>query len=413
MSARLSRRRFLFLFLSGLVVAGSAMSARLAAADEDAWLQNVRQTELWSKSRGGKVRDLAPAWSYFKVIGPQDGARIPVEHPLTGERVYIDAEAVGPSGPPPAGWAFTPAPPPATLPFLIPVLGATESPWVSNFVPARLWTTAGMSGVLLGEVDPGNYFRLLEPQRGSRLRVEDRITSGEVYVDAETVGPVVGPPATSRVPSRWWGYVGVDDSNVRADPTDDSTILGTLARGRPVVVEAWIEGQEVLNDQPGWARLSEGIYVYGPLLRKARIETPPPMPSHGALADRWIDVNRTQQTVTAYQDNRPVYMALTSSGRPGWETHEGIHEILWRKERETMDSSTLLGQDAARASYRIENIRWTQYFTRDGQAIHENFWRDPALIGIPSSHGCLGMSADDAFWFWQWASQGTPVSVHD
>jgi lipoprotein-anchoring transpeptidase ErfK/SrfK len=89
-----------------------------------------------------------------------------------------------------------------------------------------------------------------------------------------------------------------------------------------------------------------------------------------------------------------------------------VHEVLWRKESETMDSTTLVGQDAARASYKIENIRWTQYFTNDGQAIHENFWRDPALFGIPSSHGCLGMSSQDALWFWLWAGVGTPMSIH-
>jgi hypothetical protein len=214
------------------------------------------------------------------------------------------------------------------------------------------------------------------------------------------------------VPSRWWGFVGSDDINVRAGPTGDSERLGTLARGTPVVVESWVSGQEVYGDQPGWAKLGEGVYVYGPLLRKAAIETPPPMPAHGALAEAWIDVNLTQQTVTAYEGDRPVYMTVTSSGRPGWETREGIHKILWRKEKETMDSTSLLGQDAARASYKIENIRWTQYFTSDGQAIHENFWRDPELFGIPSSHGCLGMVAQDALWFWLWAKNGTPISVH-
>ncbi|MCC6175661.1 MAG: L,D-transpeptidase [Chloroflexi bacterium] len=264
---------------------------------------------------------------------------------------------------------------------------------------------------MLGEAPARHYFKLLEPQRGPRLWVEDPITSGRAYVEAESVGPV-GPPPDSLVPPRWWGYVGVDDINVRTDPTDESAILGTLAQGLPVVVETWIEGEEVLNDQPGWAKLGEGVHIYGPLLRKARIETPPPMPSHGPLAARWIDVNLTQQTVTAYEDDLPVYLALTSSGRPGWETHEGVHEIYWRKEVETMDSASLLGQDASRASYRIENIRWTQYFTQDGQAFHENFWRDSKLFGIPSSHGCLGLGAGDARWFWEWAARGTPLSVH-
>ena len=179
-----------------------------------------------------------------------------------------------------------------------------------------------------------------------------------------------------------------------------------------MVVEAWVGGQEVISDQPGWARLGEGVYVYGPLLRKAAIDSPPPMPDHGPLGNRWIDVNLTQQTVTAYEVDRPVYMALTSSGRPGWETHDGIRQILWRKENETMDSNSLLGQDAARSSYHVDNVRWTQYFTNDGQAIHENYWRDPALFGIPSSHGCLGVATQDALWFWLWAGQGTPVSIH-
>ena len=52
----------------------------------------------------------------------------------------------------------------------------------------------------------------------------------------------------------------------------DRATLGTLAKGTPVIVESWVAGQEVLHDQPGWARLGEGVYVYGALLRKARID---------------------------------------------------------------------------------------------------------------------------------------------
>jgi hypothetical protein len=282
---------------------------------------------------------------------------------------------------------------------------------VASFAATQLWT-ASSGGILLGQTEAGSFFQVLEAQQGPRLKVQDPLTSGQLYVEAKSVGPVGGPPSPVKVPSRWWGYVGSDGINVRSEPSGDSQSLGTLSRGTPVCVEAWVEGQEVLPDQPGWAKLGEGVYVYGPLLRKAQIETPPPVPSHGPLAERWIDVNLTQQTVTAYEGERPVYMSFTSSGRPGWETREGIRSILWRKENETMDSSTLVGQDASRASYKIENIRWTQYFTNDGQAIHENFWRNPELFGIPSSHGCLGMASQDALWFWLWAATGTPISIH-
>ncbi|MCC7104411.1 MAG: L,D-transpeptidase [Chloroflexi bacterium] len=424
-SLAVPRRRLLQ--LTGLALVASALDLRPALAAGDQWYQNFKETDLWSAAKGGKIVDHAPQWTYLKAIGPREGARVPVEHPRTKQKVYVPAGAIGPSGPPPADWAFggptatpapsatpAPAPAPAAAPAVAtpaPAASPAPSSWLATFKPSQLWTAAA-GGVLLGEADVGSFFQLLELQKSSRLHVQDPITSGSVWLDATTVGPVGGPPTGPRVPARWWGSVGGDDINVRVAPTGDSDRLGTLARGTPVVVEAWVSGQEVFPDQPGWAQLGDGVYVYSPLLRKAPIELPPDPPDHGPLGSKWIDVNLTQQTVTAYEADRPVYMAFTSSGRPEWETHEGIHRILWRKENETMESSSLLGQDAARADYKVENVRWTQYFTNDGQALHENYWRDPALFGIPSSHGCLGVGSQDAAWFWLWASTGTPLSVH-
>jgi lipoprotein-anchoring transpeptidase ErfK/SrfK len=423
--APLTRRRLLT--VASLAIAASALGVRTAAA-ADSWLQNFAETDLWNRARNGRAVDRAPQWSYFKQLGPQQGSRVPVEHPLTKERVFVDADVVGPAGAPAATYVYKSAqpaapvaapaapattPPPAGAPAVLPPVpaqGVTPGSWVASIAPTQLWT-APEGGIMLGGVVPGLFFKVLEAAKAGRLKVQDPFTSGVAYVDAKTLG-AVGQPAALRVPDRWWGSVGGDNINVRSAPTGDGALLGTLPQGTPVSVEAWVAGQEVLNDQPGWAQLAEGVYVYGPLLRKAYIETPPSMPSHGALGSRWIDTNLTHQTVTAYEHDRPIYMTSTSSGRPGWETHEGIHEILWRKENETMDSESLVGRDAARASYRIENIRWTQYFTSDGQAIHENFWRDPALFGIPSSHGCLGMGAQDALWFWLWAGPGVPISVH-
>lgn len=416
----LTRRRFLY--LASVAMAAPVVGARPALA-ADTWYQNFAETELWSRASGGQSVDRAPQWSYFKALGPQESKRFSVEHPVSKKKVYIDAAVIGLSGAPDPSWTFArprsqtaaPAPvaaavitPPAPAPAPVPIQGG----WVASFSPAQLWTAPEPGAILLGEADAGSFFKVLEPQKGPRLKVQDPITSGEAFIEAKSVGPVGGPPAIPRVPSRWWGYVGSDDINVRSEPTGAGERVGTLAKGTPVVVESWVGGQEVFPDQPGWAKLGEGVYVYSPLLRKAAIETPPAPPAHGPLADRWIDLNLTQQTVTAYERDRPVYMTVTSSGRPGWETREGLHEILWRKEKETMDSTTLLGQDAARASYRIENIRWTQYFTKDGQAIHENFWRDEELFGVPGSHGCAGMVAQDALWFWLWAKVGTPISVH-
>jgi lipoprotein-anchoring transpeptidase ErfK/SrfK len=77
-----------------------------------------------------------------------------------------------------------------------------------------------------------------------------------------------------------------------------------------------------------------------------------------------------------------------------------------------MDSSTLLGKDAERADYRIERVRWTQYFTADGNALHENWWKEPDTFGLPTSHGCAGLLPEDARRLWDFAAVGMPVLVH-
>jgi lipoprotein-anchoring transpeptidase ErfK/SrfK len=57
-------------------------------------------------------------------------------------------------------------------------------------------------------------------------------------------------------------------------------------------------------------------------------------------------------------------------------------------------------------------VRWTQYFSADGMALHENYWKPRDEFGIPSSHGCVGLVAEDALFFWEWAGIGVPIFAH-
>lgn len=396
-AARVGRRFLLRRLAVGLGV-GSALAlagpARaLAQAFQPFWVQSHRVTELWSGPDAGAVSfGAVPQWSYLQVVALQTGPRLRVRT-RDGHDGYVDAAAVGPAGAPPSE-------------------APARSPgyWVANHVPATLWSGADGEALPLGEVDQWNVFEV-QDAAGHRLRLRDPRTGGHTYLDATAVGRIEPPGGTLGPPGQWWGSTG-SAINVRATPTTDGSLRGEVGPRLPVVVQRWVSGQEVLPDQPTWAQLADDVFVYSALLRPAPLDQPPPLPADAPLPGRWIDVNLTHQVAVAYEGAEPIYVARLSSGRPGWETSTGVFRIFRRVANEVMDSSTLLGRDAARASYRVENIRWTQYFTSDGQALHQNYWRDPALFGMPSSHGCLGMLEPDARFFWDFAATGTPLVIH-
>ena len=94
--------------LSLLALAELSQPAPAAAAE---WVQNFVQTELWSGPDGGAVSfGTAPQWDYFEVVAPQTSGRFHVLVARSGNYAFVDARAVGPSGPPPVGW---PGPAPA------------------------------------------------------------------------------------------------------------------------------------------------------------------------------------------------------------------------------------------------------------------------------------------------------------
>ncbi len=221
----------------------------------------------------------------------------------------------------------------------------------------------------------------------------------------------VTPPLS---PPRVWSGISAQNVNLRGSPDRSSPPVGELKAGQPVQVSRWVSGEEIERANTTWAELTTGQFVFSTALRRAPIVTAPALPADVPAAGRWIDVNLFEQVATAYDGRTPAKTVLISSGRPGWDTPVGSFTVLRRVENETMDGSTLAGQgpDGRGASYLVENVRFTQYFTPDGAAIHENYWRDPATFGMPGSHGCIGMTPADAAWFWDFASVGTPLVVH-
>jgi LysM repeat protein len=127
--------------------------------------------------------------------------------------------------------------------------------------------------------------------------------------------------------------------------------------------------------------------------------TPKPPPSHGGAGEKWIDIDLSEQRVTAYEGRTAVYSAIASTGTRRTPTVVGTYHV-YAKYRYTGMSGP---------GYNLPNVPHTMYFYR-GYAIHGAYWHNN--FGTPMSHGCVNLSLPDAEWFYNWAPMGIKVVSH-
>lgn len=151
--------------------------------------------------------------------------------------------------------------------------------------------------------------------------------------------------------------------------------------------------------------LSSDVIYVGQRLRVPNSASPTtpapsvPVNNTGASGEKWIDVNLSTQTITAYQGQTPVYSALVSTGLWGTPTVVGTFSIYAKYASTPMSGP----------GYYLPNVPNTMYFHK-GYAIHGAYWHNN--FGTPMSHGCVNLSLPDAEWFYNWAPLGTKVVTH-
>jgi hypothetical protein len=284
-----------------------------------------------------------------------------------------------------------------------PAASAGGGAWVQNFRATDLWSGPDNKAITFGQAPAYSYFKVLAPQDGPRIKVQNPLTNGVAYVTAADVGPSGDPPDwyfnQKSEPSILARIVG--GANIRSAPViQDDTIVGHAGHNEAVTVIG------ELKDANGetWYRIGPNQMVHSSLVR-----LPSKFPAHpgqmivAELTDPCI--------VTAYEDGKMVYSTLSLKGTLAWQTPTGFFTILRRVENEIMSSEGLGIPRDAPGGYYLKDVLYTQYFTDDGASIHYNWWS--SNWGYSGSHGCLGMSYDDALWFWQWAGVGTPLAIQE
>ena len=114
---------------------------------------------------------------------------------------------------------------------------------------------------------------------------------------------------------------------------------------------------------------------------------------------RWIEVDLTSQTLTAWQGDVAVMFTYISGGRASTPTVTGRFTV----------GAKYPAQRMIGPGYDLPNVPWVMYF-HGSYAIHGAYWH--SNFGTPMSHGCVNLRPVDAGWLFEFARVGTVVNVH-
>jgi lipoprotein-anchoring transpeptidase ErfK/SrfK len=128
--------------------------------------------------------------------------------------------------------------------------------------------------------------------------------------------------------------------------------------------------------------------------------TPSPTPPDPFFYGRWIDVDLTHQTLTAYQGEEVARTTLVSTGKEKTPTPTGLFHI----------HTKLRYDDMRGPDYYLPNVPYVMYFYK-GYALHGTYWH--TNFGQTASHGCINLPTPEAEWLYNWVAVGTPVNIHE
>ncbi len=226
------------------------------------------------------------------------------------------------------------------------------------------------------------------------------------------VAPTATPPADRPIDQP------VDSPILPLSHTvQEGDTLGAIAQVYGVSVEDLIAANELADPDllyVGWAltipdgsSISPTVPISPTLQPPSPTEvpvqpTPIPLPALPEQVDeeRWIDVDLSEQLLTAYEGHTPVHSYLISAGLPATPTPVGQFRI-WIK---------LRYDDMAGADYYIADVPFVMYFY-GGYGLHGVTWH--ANFGHPMSHGCVNQPNDEAEWLFNFADVGTLVNIHE
>ncbi|MGI9146320.1 MAG: L,D-transpeptidase family protein [Chloroflexota bacterium] len=286
-----------------------------------------------------------------------------------------------------------------------PTTADASSPWTVTLQPADLRAGPDAATDVLSRIPQFSYLQVLG-YAGDFAYVYNPRARGTAYALSVLLGPSDPPPAWVTAPPpavaasvEQMGRV-VGNAQFAFYPVDDRfAYVGRLSHNQAILVHDRVQAA----DGSTWYRVDQG-YLTAASVRLPRTPT-------RTFAGRWLDADLNEPAMlTAYEGDRIILSTLAIKGTIANQTPTGTFTIQRRVADEIMDSGTLGIPANGPGGYHLEHVLFTQYFSSDGASIHYNYWS--SNFGYSGSHGCLGLDRADSEFLWNWATIGTPVSIH-
>jgi lipoprotein-anchoring transpeptidase ErfK/SrfK len=206
-----------------------------------------------------------------------------------------------------------------------------------------------------------------------------------------------GVDLIEKPPAAWpfaW-VIAPDKKAVTAHATADKkgADAGTFAH-RQIV--------PVLEEVAGFVRVADGAWIERKNLRVARKR---PRPAIDDAHQKWIDLDRDEQVMVAYDGDTPVFATLFSSGRRKNDTPPAIYRI-----RSKSSLTKMSAEERESSHYEVSEVPWATRF-RSGLYFHAAYWHDG--FGKARSHGCVNLSPRDARWVYDWTEPTMPAGWNE
>ncbi|MER8044546.1 Ig-like domain-containing protein [Streptomyces sp. NPDC094032] len=115
-------------------------------------------------------------------------------------------------------------------------------------------------------------------------------------------------------------------------------------------------------------------------------------------------------TMSVFRDGRLIRTIPVTTGKEGYRTRGGVKVVLGKEATVRMRGDSIGIAKGSQDFYDLK-VRWATRVTWSGEYVHAAPWSLDAQGSENVSHGCTGMSTEDAAWFFDLVREGDLVRV--